>query len=125
MTNGGGQLVKGASCQSDGHGFESSTSAVWLAFFCAGTHRSSVIRFAAMASMKNTLVLGVFAVVCVLLFTLLNPNRYTVSYHNDNAFYHRVDGVTDSFDILDLRESSKNSTYRWHRIGEQRSQIKY
>ena len=31
-----------------------------LAFFWIGTHRSSVVRFAAMASMKNTIVLGCF-----------------------------------------------------------------
>ena len=68
-----------------------------------------MIRFAAMASMKNTLVLGVFAIVCVLLFALLKPNSYRYSIERYEAgpavAFYKTDHFTGDLYLLSFKAS--------------------
>ena len=72
-----------------------------------------------MASLKNTVVLGCFLVVCVLLFTLLNPNRHTLTLNpNEVGVFLTTDGVTGITKIIDMRVGGSGSKY-WIRIPEE------
>ena len=67
-----------------------------LAFFWIGAHRSSVVRFAAMDSKKNTIGLGYFMLACAVLFIFANRH----SYYTTAEMVLRTNKLTGTTELL-------------------------
>ena len=80
------------------------------------THRSSVVRFGAMASIKNpiadaTFLLGCFLLTCTLIYLVANRHHYS----REGYKYIRVNKITGTVEIMGVSGISGRE-YEWVRF---------
>ena len=79
-----------------------------LHYICVCTHRSSVVRFAAMASIKNpiadaTFLLGCFLLTCTLIYLVANLHHYS----REGDKYIRVNKIIGTVEITGANGSGR------------------